>query len=391
MSTSTFYTALPTLDNFVEITNPQNFVPVPSDWLVVVTDIVGSTQAIAQGRYKDVNLLGACSIVAVLNSAADLDLPFVFGGDGAAILIPPDVRSVATSALLATQAIAQEFFNLDLRIGLVPVADVSTGPYRLHIAKLRISQNYSQAVFTGGGLTAATNLVKNPATAQTYQPHAVAQPVASFSGLECRWRDVPSPYGETVSLLVRADCPDASGLYKDVIEKIRSIYGQERDFHPITLDGLTLSFDHHKLLPETKIRRNAPTWLQTQLYLLKIRVENLLGTFLMRFNVTLGGVVWGTYRGTVTAATDYRKFDDMLRMVISGNTRQRRQLTAYLEQQHRRGRLVYGIHVSDRALLTCLVFERQGRQVHFVDGADGGYALAALAMKDRMKLYEAMA
>ena len=39
----------------------------------------------------------------------------------------------------------------------------------------------------------------------------------------------------------------------------------------------------------------------------------------------------------------------------------------------------------DRALMTCLVFEREGRQVHFVDGADGGYALAAKAMKARMK------
>jgi hypothetical protein len=35
--------------------------------------------------------------------------------------------------------------------------------------------------------------------------------------------------------------------------------------------------------------------------------------------------------------------------------------------------------------MTCLVFERGGRQVHFVDGADGGYALAAKDMKQRMK------
>jgi hypothetical protein len=35
--------------------------------------------------------------------------------------------------------------------------------------------------------------------------------------------------------------------------------------------------------------------------------------------------------------------------------------------------------------MTCLVFDRDGRQVHFVDGADGGYALAAKKMKERMK------
>ncbi|MEP0899817.1 DUF3095 family protein [Nodosilinea sp. FACHB-13] len=39
----------------------------------------------------------------------------------------------------------------------------------------------------------------------------------------------------------------------------------------------------------------------------------------------------------------------------------------------------------DRALMTCLVFERSGREVHFVDGADGGYALAAKPLKEKLK------
>jgi hypothetical protein len=35
--------------------------------------------------------------------------------------------------------------------------------------------------------------------------------------------------------------------------------------------------------------------------------------------------------------------------------------------------------------MTCLVFDRRGDHVHFVDGADGGYAMAALRMKERLK------
>ncbi|MCJ2541500.1 DUF3095 family protein [Synechococcus bigranulatus str. 'Rupite'] len=61
-------------------------------------------------------------------------------------------------------------------------------------------------------------------------------------------------------------------------------------------------------------------------------------------------------------------------------------MTQYLETRFRQGELAYGIHISDRALLTCLVFERDGRQVHFVDGADGGYALAARDLKTRLNL-----
>ena len=34
--------------------------------------------------------------------------------------------------------------------------------------------------------------------------------------------------------------------------------------------------------------------------------------------------------------------------------------------------------------MTCLVFDRNGHHLHFVDGADGGYALAATEFKARM-------
>jgi len=69
MDTEAFYAELPVLDNFLDITDSRSFMPVPSDWYVVITDIVGSTKAIESGKYKAVNLIGACSIVAVLNIA----------------------------------------------------------------------------------------------------------------------------------------------------------------------------------------------------------------------------------------------------------------------------------------------------------------------------------
>ena len=56
-----------------------------------------------------------------------------------------------------------------------------------------------------------------------------------------------------------------------------------------------------------------------------------------------------------------------------------------LAAMHETGDLFYGVHVSDRALTTCLMHEGTVREVHFVDAADGGYALAAKQLKRQLR------
>jgi hypothetical protein len=389
MSTESFYADLPVLDDFIEITNSENFKSVPRDWYIIITDIVGSTKAIELGRYKDVNILGACSIVAVLNIAGKIEIPFVFGGDGAAVLIPPSLFAEARQALLATRQRARIEFGMDLRVGAVPVPDVAVAGYDIKVAKLKVSENYCQAAFNGGGLSYATKLVKDPIIDRIYNYENTNSNInPDFSGLECRWQDIPSKHGETVSLIVNATSRDSAvtnKIYQEVIEKIQSIYGSEDYWHPISKENLRLAFSYKYLRSETKLRAEASSLRQKLAYFSKIIIENFLGWVLMKFKIQFLGVDWGDYKEKAIAATDYKKFDDMLQMVIDGNESQRKKLNRYLERNYKKGKLVYGLHVSDRALMTCLVFERSGRQVHFVDGADGGYASAAKAMKERIK------
>lgn len=388
MDSENFYADLPVLENFTDITYSENFGIVPDNWAVIVTDIVESTQAIADGKYKDINLLGACSIIVILNIVGDLEIPFVFGGDGASMLIPLRFIPQATQALLAVQKMATDEFNLDLRVGIVPIKAISSN-YEIKIAKLRISENYNQAIFRGGGISYATDLVKNQATTDLYTPKSQGlDAIADFSGLECRWQDIPTRHEEILSLIVSVTAPSQSQtdiLYREVINEIDRIYGQGTECHPVVSDNLQLSFREKNLSAETRVFTASQSWLNKFLYLWKLRLINLLGLILMTFNIKTGIFNWGDYKQLVSESTDFKKFDDVLRMVISGRTKQRQKLVDYLEQKFKEGRLVYGVHVSDRALMTCLVFERASHHVHFVDGADGGYALAAKEMKERMK------
>ena len=55
---------------------------------MIVADITDSTQAVQDGKYNEVNYLGAACIVSVTNAVREFDLPTVFGGDGATLAVP---------------------------------------------------------------------------------------------------------------------------------------------------------------------------------------------------------------------------------------------------------------------------------------------------------------
>jgi len=107
----------------------------------------------------------------------------------------------------------------------------------------------------------------------------------------------------------------------------------------------------------------------------------------MRKEVKIGNADWGRYKQHVISNSDYRKFDELLRMVISGTLEQRQQLRGFLERFRQDRKIVFGIHPAPNALMTCLISNYDTDHVHFLDGSDGGYALAAKEMKEQLKAY----
>jgi hypothetical protein len=114
-----------------------------------------------------------------------------------------------------------------------------------------------------------------------------------------------------------------------------------------------------------------------------IRLVVLLGWFLMKFGLRTEETDWSRYKPTLVRNSDVRKFNDVYRQVLAGTAAQRAALTAWLEERYARRELAYGLHVTDRAHMTCLVFDYSGRHLHFIDGADGGFFSAAIGFKER--------
>ena len=65
MPNRAFFENLTPLLDFAALTRDEVYAEIPDDYLVVITDIEGSTRAIEAGRYKDVNLLGVAGIEAI--------------------------------------------------------------------------------------------------------------------------------------------------------------------------------------------------------------------------------------------------------------------------------------------------------------------------------------
>ncbi len=374
-----FYTELQSIDNIAQITDTRHYVDVPTNWLIALTDVAGSTKAIEAGRYKDVNSIAAASISAILN-IVPYDIPFVFGGDGATILIPPDVEAEVRDALIATHHLARDQFRLDLRVGMIPVQDVLASGHPIRVAKLKMSLNFQQAIFTGGGISEAERMLKNPAQTNTYLLQTDVPGEANYQGFECRWNSIRGPYDEVVSLMVQAIAEDEveqRTTYQEVIRRIEEIYGDLAKRHPITTQNMHLVMNPFNLKNEAKVVHQT-TDIRRLLKMLKGSLKAQIG---MWFKVGQ----WGTYKDVFVGATDNEKFDDTLRMIISGNKAQSKLLREFLEAQNSEGKLVFGIQKSSHSLVTCIIFDYFGRQVHFVDGANGGYALAALEMKNQLK------
>src|SRR6188472_3821599 len=110
--TDVFYGSIPVFRGFDRLMDPALYSPLPDDWSVGVADIVESTKAIANQRYKAVNMAGAAVIAAVTNALDGREFPFVFGGDGASFAVSPSDLSRARDALAATAIWVQESLNL---------------------------------------------------------------------------------------------------------------------------------------------------------------------------------------------------------------------------------------------------------------------------------------
>lgn len=383
MDKATEYEQLVPIKEFDDITRDDLYWTIPAHWRLFATDIKDSTEAIEEGRYRDVNKIGAASITVVREGLEGHEFPFVFGGDGATLVVSPDLTSTVREQLLGLKQLARDNFDLQLRVGEMSVGELTDHGVDLEVARFELTTGRDIALFRGGGVSLADDLLKEDYSRYRVEtPSGEAEFNVELTGLSCRWQPIPSQRGEILSIIVQVLRSPTDEVYREVIAELDEILdGGLGQANPVNREVMAYQSVWDCLVDEVRYQSSLFSFSFVGRFL-----EILLAVAVFKFGLYPFFFDPEEYSQQLRTHSDYRKFDDMLRLIIDCDNEEHEQVERYLAKKHEAGDLAYGIQVADESLMTCYVEDLdQGGHLHFVDGGDGGYARAAQQLKQQLK------
>jgi hypothetical protein len=371
-----FYANVPAFRGFERLMDPDLYVALPADWTVGIADIVQSTAAIAAKRYKAVNMAGAAIIAAVTNALEQREFPFVFGGDGASFAVAPGDLALAQEAMAATAAWVRDDLGLVMRVALVPVAAIRAKGFDIRVARFAPSNDVSYAMFSGGGLGWAEAAIKRGEFAIAPAPQGA---VPDLTGLSCRFEEIPSARGVILSAVIVPATDADAAAFRTAIERVIALVEKSPEAgRPVPAKGPDFRWPPPGFDLEVRAMRRWPRPIRRVI----IAVHTLFAYLILHYGISVGGFVPEKYIDQLVANTDFRKYDDGLRMILDCTEELAAELERNLKDAAARGIVHFGLHRQDAAMMTCFTpSATRSDHVHFVDGASGGYASAATALK----------
>ncbi len=366
----------PSTSRFTDVGSAALYAPLPDGWLIGHADIVNSTRAVEAGRYKHVTFVGAAVITAIGNALGGLRFPFSFGGDGASFAVPMAAHTLTRDALAAIVAWAEDAFGFTLRAALVPIEEVRAGGVDVQVGRFAASPHASFALFSGGGLEWLDQRMKTGHCELIGSAATGAPP--DLTGLSCRWRPFPSRHGVIVSLIVAPGAHGVTPAYRSVVARTVALVNNHS---PVSEDRARLSVSAQAIALEARGATRGPFILRFA----RLLPFYLLARFVMMTGMSVGAFSPQRYRRQSVLNSDFRKYSDSLMVTADCDAATLERLRATLDAARADGVVRYGLHTQDAALMTCIVpSEIQDDHLHFIDGASGGYAMAAAVLKRGM-------
>jgi hypothetical protein len=266
-----------------------------------------------------------------------------------------------------------------MRVALIPIEAVRAEGLDVSVARYAPSPNVSYAMFEGGGLRWADATMKRGVFAVPQAPRG-SHP--DLTGLSCHFSEILSARGVMLSILVVPRSDDTSA-FRAVIERMLALVEMSPEGgRPIPLQGPPRRWPSPGTDYVARAWRRGPLWWRRGVVSLGV-----MWMVIMSYSpIRIGRYASRTYLRQVVENSDFRKYDDGLRMVIDCTAQTAGAIEKLLARAAEAGTIRYGLHRQDAALMTCFTLAAAGAgHFHFVDGARGGYASAAVALKAAME------
>ncbi|MGB3591898.1 MAG: DUF3095 family protein [Nonlabens sp.] len=381
---SQFYSQLPRLKGELDqvIKKTSLYKDVPGNWTVIVTDIENSTIAVGEGKQQTVNLAATGSIVACLNIARSqqIDVPFFFGGDGATLIVPPQIIDECMDVLQQHSKRCRERFDFHLRVGSRLVSDLKAKGAILKIFKFERNRLHTMPIIYGDGLQLAESEIKSE---KSLEKDLRSLHILNLGGMECKWDKVKPPRktNEVVSLIITpVDTLSQPKINSRVLQKLREIYGDDEARNPLKVSHLNMVNKLDQIKNEVKMKYNKVTGRS----IASSYGRTMVGKFYLKY--APGGK---RYVKDLIQLTETLLIDGSINTVVSGTQGQREELIKFLNSLEQKNLIHYGFYKSDSSVLSCFVTALDDYHIHFLDGDNGGYTNAANLLKRKLRKQEA--
>ena len=261
---------------------------------------------------------------------------------------------------------------------MVPVRDVIAAGKQVRVARFQVSPGVAYAMFSGGGIAWADAAMKSGDYTVALAPPGTRP---DLNGLSCRWRPMKAQNGEILSLLVLPRDIGTETEFAELVKEILEILNREaeRDGHPVAPDGPTYSWPPQGLGIEVSASRGAKSKFSRAIAIIGEQtipcILELFGGRLKRFDPA-------HYKLETMQNTDFRKYDDGLKLTVDCKTETITEIEKILSTAQEAGTAFFGLYRQDSAVMTCIIPSPfTNDHMHFVDGGSGGYALAAVQLK----------
>lgn len=363
--------------------NLNHYQALPDNWSIAIADVISSTTLAAEGRDKDVNFVAAAA-VAVLTQELESDgepAAIQFGGDGVIAAVPPQHQESVRKRLAALAYWSASLFDISLRVGMVPVANLNAADLPCYASLQVLDQHNAFGLFLGDGIQAADDWVKRDLQ---WNIEPAESELPGLENLSCRWDPVKSSRGLVVSLIVDPVAKGNLGIsaLDDVIQRITVLIPANQASPLGNVDALK-----PPVIPSWKsVSRELKT--QTD----KPKIPRIFAAYMSSFILwsvwrlggKLGRINAKRYLNSLSRKTDFRKQAGGPRMVLDLTYEEFDTMVKLLNQAEADGGILFGYATSEAATLTCLVGDFQADDhIHFIDGQGLGFWRASVMLKEK--------